>query len=101
MKSGIDRIGFDVTTAQAKRKCFDKVRYTSKTAARDEAARKQNRHPEWEPARPYRCSLCSGFHLTTSITGQPKGKALKPRGLRVSDIQQSSGGKPSKTRKAA
>lgn len=77
MKSGIDRIGRDVSVAQARRGCFEKVRYGTKNAARDVAAKMQNSHPEWRPARPYKCALCSGFHLTTTVS---KGKDLKRSG---------------------
>lgn len=75
MKSGFERIGRGVTVEQAKRSCLDKKRYDSRNAARDRAAFIAKKYPDSAPQRPYRCTLCGDFHLTTSV---PNG--LKRRG---------------------
>lgn len=74
MKQGYERIGRSVHIAQAKRACLNKKRFSSRNEARDKAARQSNSSPEWYPARPYKCTLCGGFHLTTI----PGGKRRKP-----------------------
>lgn len=66
MRAGYERIGRSVTVGQAKRKCLDKIRYSSRNKARDTAARKANTHPDWQALSPYRCTICGGWHLTTS-----------------------------------
>lgn len=87
MRAGFERIGRSVTVGQAKRKCLDKIRYTSRNKARDTAARKANAHPEWATLSPYRCTLCGGWHLTTSqhranpmprLEKQPKPRKNQP-----------------------
>lgn len=77
MRSGYERIGRDVTLKQAKRSCLDKVRYASRNKARDKAAKMANTHPEWDKARPYKCGICSGYHLTTATS---EGKHLTRAG---------------------
>lgn len=73
MKSGFDRIGHTVTVEQAKRSCLDKVSYDSRNAARDRAAYLGKRFPGQLPQKPYRCSICHGFHLTTIRPRKGKG----------------------------
>lgn len=75
MRSGIERIGRTVTVEFAQRSCLDKVRYPSRNAARDRAARLRTKYPNSQPLRPYRCTLCGDFHLTSKI----------PNGLRRND----------------
>jgi len=72
MHQGYERIGRSVTLQAAKRQCLDKVRYGSRNIARDAAARKANKHPDWEPLRPYGCTICKGFHLTTQAKPLPR-----------------------------
>lgn len=68
MKAGFDRIGREVSLEKAKRSCLDKRRYDSRTDARDKAARQFKSNPEHGIQRPYRCTLCGGYHLTKSQT---------------------------------
>jgi hypothetical protein len=51
-----------LTPADAKRACFDKRSYDSKTSARDKAAviKKQ----DGRQLTPYRCMVCRRWHLT-------------------------------------
>lgn len=63
MKTGLDLIGRTVTIEAAQRSCLDKKRYRTKTEARDKAA--HIRHSMGTEQKPYRCAICSGFHLTT------------------------------------
>lgn len=63
MKSGFDRIGFSVTPEHAKRSCLDKRPYGSRNIARDAATKNEKRYGL--VFRPYRCSICGYFHLTT------------------------------------
>lgn len=74
MKTGFERIGRTVTIEHAHRSCLDKVGYSNRNDARDNAA-KIARKFKSKPMRPYRCTLCGGFHLTRSIpSGLRKGK---------------------------
>lgn len=66
MRAGFERIGRGVTVKQAKRQCLDKKRYASRNEARDWAARAANRRPNWQTLHPYSCSLCGGYHLSTT-----------------------------------
>lgn len=67
MKSGFDRIGRTVTVETAHRGCFAKVIYESKNHARDASRHIARKKPEWPPLRPYRCTLCGHFHLTSQV----------------------------------
>jgi hypothetical protein len=74
MKSGFDRIGHDVTIEHAKRSCLDKRKYDGRNEARNEAVKLAKRHGT-PKMRPYRCTLCGGFHLTSKIPdGLRRGK---------------------------
>jgi hypothetical protein len=76
MKSGFDRIGRTVTVEAAKRQCLDKQRYDSRNAARDRAAHIAKKFKDSKPQRPYRCTLCGDWHLTTQVPyGLQRGKA--------------------------
>lgn len=75
MKSGFDRIGRTVTVEAAKRQCLDKRRYDSRNAARDRAAHIAKKFKDSKPQRPYRCTLCGDWHLTSAIpNGLRQGK---------------------------
>jgi hypothetical protein len=65
MRSGYERIGRTVKLAVAQRSCLDKRRYSSRNDARDAAAKHQVRLVGSADQRPYRCTLCGGFHLAT------------------------------------
>lgn len=80
MKTGVEKIGRTVTVERAQRGCLDKNRYPKKTSARDEALRIAARHPEWRPLRPYKCGICSGWHLTSH---QPFGLTRRPKDARA------------------
>lgn len=81
MKSGFERIGRTVTVEAAQKACFGKVRYDSRNAARDKATKYRKRYPEAPPQRPYRCTLCGDFHLTTKVPyGLRRGKDATPDG---------------------
>ncbi len=71
MKSGFDRIGDTVSVESAKRSCLDKIAYPSKNKARDRATKLAQQHPDSRPQRPYRCTLCHKFHLTSKDGGRP------------------------------
>lgn len=73
MRTGFDRIGHTITEKQARKGCLDKHPYDSRNDARDHAAKLAKCHPEWAELRPYRCTICHGYHLTTST--RHKGKA--------------------------
>lgn len=76
MKSHFDRIGHDVSVQQARRSCLDKCRYESRNAARDRSRFLLKKYPASLPTRPYRCTLCSGWHLASvKPEGKPTGKA--------------------------
>lgn len=79
MKSGFDRIGHTVTVEQAKRSCLDKVGYPSRNAARDRARFLSKKYPDSQLQRPYRCTLCGGFHLTTKTPNGLKRRGDSPR----------------------
>lgn len=75
MKSGFERIGRTVTVETAQKGCFDKVRYDSRNAARDKATKFRKMFPDEPRQRPYRCTLCGDFHLTTQVpNGLRRGK---------------------------
>lgn len=76
MKSGVNRIGHDIAVTAAKRGCFDKVRYPNKNVARDCARKLQQKYEKERPQRPYRCSLCDGWHLTSQ---EPDGLKYRPK----------------------
>lgn len=78
MKSHLDRIGFDVSVEQAHRSCLDKVRYDSRNKARDRSRHLRKKYPEALETRPYRCTLCDGWHLA-SVKGKPNGKTWPNR----------------------
>lgn len=86
MKSGYDRIGHDVSVEHAKRSCLDKVGYASRNAARDRAAFLATKYPDTPRQRPYRCTICHGFHLTTKtpdgLKNRDKGKSPGQAGSR-------------------
>lgn len=88
MKSGFDRIGHTVTVEHAKRSCLDKARYDSRNAARDRAAYFARRFPDQAPQRPYRCTLCGDFHLTTKKQ-DGRGKAHRATGAPMTPAKQS------------
>lgn len=67
MKSGFDRIGHTVTVEAAHRQCLDKKPYASKNKARDAAARNKRIRPDSPVQRPYRCTLCHRYHLTSQV----------------------------------
>lgn len=71
MKSGFDRIGRTVTVEFAKRSCLDKVSYPSRNVARDRATRMGAKYPGSLPQKPYRCTICGHFHLTTIRQEKP------------------------------
>lgn len=73
MRSGYDRIGRSVTIEHAKRSCLDKRPYQSRNMARDAAAK--NLRTFGTATKPYRCTLCGLFHLTTI---RPRGKDHAP-----------------------
>jgi hypothetical protein len=84
VKSGFDRIGRTVTVEAAKRQCLDKRRYDSRNAARDRAAGIAKKFPGGKPQRPYRCTLCGDWHLTTTIpNGLRQGKAPAEAGRQL------------------
>jgi hypothetical protein len=62
-REGIERIGRTISVYAAKRSCLDKRRYPSRNHARDAAARNLKRG--WGACKPYQCSICGGWHLTT------------------------------------
>lgn len=85
MKSGFDRIGHSVSVEHAKRSCLDKVRYDSRNQARDRSVFLAKKYPGGKPQRPYRCTLCGDWHLTTKVPdGLRRGK--DPRANRPQKI---------------
>lgn len=78
MKAGFERIGREVSVEHAKRSCLDKVRYDSRNAARDRAAFLAKKYPGTKAQRPYRCTLCGDFHLTTKTPNGLKGRGKPP-----------------------
>jgi hypothetical protein len=66
MKSGMERIGRTVTLEVAKRSCLDKKSFPSRNDARDAAAKNGKRFGPAAAKYWYRCTLCSGWHLTSS-----------------------------------
>lgn len=78
MRHHFDRIGHTVSIEAAKRGCLDKRRYPSRTVARDKAVLIGKRNPEWPVLRPYRCTICDAYHLTSS-TPTPGGQILTTR----------------------
>lgn len=79
MKSGFERIGHTVTVETAQKGCFGKVRYASRNAARDKATKFRKKFPGTPPQRPYRCTLCGDFHLTTQVPSGLRGRDGKAR----------------------
>lgn len=67
MKSGYERIGRSITVEFAQRSCLDKKKYPSRNRARDSAARGKRLRPDSLPQRPYRCTICGNFHLTSQV----------------------------------
>ncbi len=65
MRSGVDRVGREVSEQQARRGCWEKRRYDTRTAARDSAARIAKR-PNAPILFMYRCTICHGFHLSST-----------------------------------
>jgi hypothetical protein len=80
MRSGFDRIGRTVTVEHAVRSCLDKVRYGSRNDARDRATKIAHKFPDSKPQRPYRCTLCGDWHLTTK---NPASLQMRPKGDRA------------------
>lgn len=80
MKAGFDKIGRTVTIETAQRSCLDKKRYPNRNKARDSAARTRRLRPESSPQRPYRCTLCGDFHLTSQVPRGLRGKGNAERG---------------------
>jgi hypothetical protein len=82
MKSGYDRIGSTVSVEHAKRSCLDKRPFQNKNDARDAAVKNEKRYGM--KFRWYRCTLCHGFHLTTTtpsgLQGREQGKSNGARG---------------------
>lgn len=78
MKSGFDRIGHTVTVETAKKGCFDKRTYDNRNIARDASRKIARNRPEWPPLRPYRCTLCGNFHLTSQVPNGLKDREGKP-----------------------
>jgi hypothetical protein len=68
-----ERIGRSISLAAAKRSCLDKHPYDSRSIARDAQAKNAKRYG-WAPQKPYRCTLCGHWHLTT-IRVAPERKA--------------------------
>lgn len=64
MKSGLARIGHDITPEVAERQCFGKKVFTNRNEARDNAARFR-KNPGVETRSTYKCCLCGGFHVTS------------------------------------
>jgi hypothetical protein len=80
VKTGMDRIGRDITPERARRSCLDKVRYDSRNEARDRAVFLLKKYQNSRPMKPYRCALCSGFHLASIKTkGKDPGKTRDMR----------------------
>lgn len=81
MKSGFERIGRTVSVETAQKMCFGKVRYDSRNKARDRATKIRKKYPDSPSQRPYRCTLCGDFHLTSQIpAGLRRGKASREAG---------------------
>ena len=76
MKAHFERIGRDVTIEKAHRSCLDKVRYDSRNQARDRSRHLRKKYPDSSPTRPYRCTICGGWHLASIRQGggKPPGK---------------------------
>lgn len=63
----MENIGRTVTVEHAKRSCLDKKHYASRNDARDSAAKMARKFRDSTRLRPYRCTLCGGFHLTSKV----------------------------------
>ena len=74
MKQGMERLGRNITPKTAQRMCLDKRKFDSKNEARDFAKRGQ----KWgnHSATPYKCPLCSVWHLT-SLSKEDSAMARK------------------------
>lgn len=64
MKTGFERLGFDITLKRADRMCLKKKPFDTRTQARDFSLRGAKRY-EMQIQKPYKCSLCGKFHLAT------------------------------------
>ena len=90
VRSGIERIGRTVTVEAAQKGCFGKVRYDSRNAARDRATKYRKKYPDEPKQRPYRCTLCGAFHLTTQVPyGLRRGKGATQNGRPAKGAEQS------------
>lgn len=58
----LEGLGRTITPREARRKCWDKLVFGARTAARD-AAKKAERRGIY--LSPYRCQLCGEWHLTS------------------------------------
>lgn len=78
MRAHFDRIGHTVSEEVARKSCLDKVRYPSRNRARDRAVLIVKQNPERPALRPYRCTICGDFHLTSNVPN-PGGQILTTR----------------------
>lgn len=69
MRQGFEKLGREIPIQRAERMCLQKRQYATRNEARDAAAKYQKREKTFI-ARPYKCSLCSLFHLTTQTPEQ-------------------------------
>jgi hypothetical protein len=77
---GFNRIGRTVTPETADRGCLKKRHYASRNEARDAATKLQKKPGNYADLRPYRCGLCSGWHLTSSM---PFSLSKRPKEARA------------------
>lgn len=64
MRKGMERLGREVSAARGQRMCLDKKQFQTSNEARDFSIRGQKRY-DFVKQKPYRCGLCSKFHLAT------------------------------------
>ena len=64
MTHGIDHIGKNMPYDSAKHMCFVKKIFDTRNDARDFAKRNLKREG-WKDQTPYRCPICSKWHLTS------------------------------------
>lgn len=64
MRTGMERLGREVSAARGKRMCLEKRQFLTSNAARDFSIRGTKRY-EHTTQKPYKCGLCGKFHLAT------------------------------------
>jgi len=64
MRTGLDRLGRQITIEKATRMCLEKRTFDSRNEARDFSIRGTKRHGH-TVQEPYHCQLCKKFHLAT------------------------------------